>query len=72
MRVTSSIDALVYLAMTAIGKPARARVGKTQVSGPFQPPVGNQWRVTPKNTMSSIANTKLGMAMPMIEIPVET
>ena len=58
--------------MTAIGNPARAIVGRTQYCGPFQPPVGNQPNWTAKNTMSRIASTKLGVAMPMMETLVET
>ncbi len=61
----------MYLAMTAIGKPARAMVGRIHVSGPFQPLVGRTCRVTPKKMISRIASTKLGIAMPMIEMPVE-
>jgi hypothetical protein len=58
--------------MTAIGKPASATVGKTQYCGPFQPPVGNQPKPILKTTISRIARTKLGVAMPMIEIEVES
>ena len=72
MRVTSSIDARVYRAITAIGKPARAIVGSTQYWGPFQPPVGNQPSWTLKTTISRIARTKLGVAMPMIDTDVDT
>ena len=42
------------------------------MSGPFQP-LGRatDLSVTPKKTISRIASTKLGVAMPMIEMPVE-
>ena len=60
----------MYRAMTAIGKPARAMVGSTQYCGPFQPPVGNHPNWTEKNTISRIASTKTGVAMPMMEMLV--
>ena len=61
----------MYRAMTAMGKPASAIVGSTHVSGPFQPPVGNHLRVTLKKRIRSVARTKLGVATPMIEMPVD-
>ena len=66
----SSMEPRVMRAMAAMEGSASAHTGRTMCANwpLFQPEIGNQPRYRPKNSVSSGAVTKVGMATPVMAI----